>query len=101
MKRFTLAFITCALLTSCLAQEPSTSNPGAAAGRTPGPYDSLPSSASAPAQTLTPAGATIMDTCAKVVFAEAARQGETTVKMHHLTAIDRCAALARAALLAR
>jgi hypothetical protein len=42
-----------------------------------------------------------MQECARAVIADAVRKGETTVKMSHFTDIDRCAALARAALLAR
>jgi hypothetical protein len=102
MKRLTVLLIACALATSCLAQEspPATSAPG----RTPGPYDSLASSASAPpsaSSTLTPAGAMVMQACAKTVIAEAVGNGETTVQMRHIAQIDRCAALARATLLAR
>jgi hypothetical protein len=118
MKRLTGLLITCALYgtlsTSVLAgpKPPATPvcpaypapcntqgspSPSATPGRTPGPYDNLPPNPNPhTSSTLTPAGALIMQECAKAVLA-----GETVVKMHHFAQIDQCVALVRAGLLAR
>ena len=120
MKRFAVLLIACALATSCTMQD----NPNTAAtpGRTPGPYDNLrpnpnvsvgssssssfsvgtgTNSQSNSSPTLTPAGALVMQECAKAVIADAVRAGETKVAMHHFAQIDDCAARVRASILAR